>query len=73
MPTKVQSVIVPKKDFNLRQAKKWIKDNKYKLTFYKKKVDITKEFYRFRQTAPKYKKYRTKKLNNGVMLVLGVV
>jgi len=72
MATEVQSVILPKKKFTKLQAKKWIKDNGYKESFYKKKVDITKEYYRYRQKAPKYKKYRNKKLSNGVILVLGL-
>ena len=72
MPTEVQSVIIPRSTFTLAKAKKWIKKNGYKESFYRKKVDITKDFYRFRQTAPKYKKYRNKKLDNGVMLVLGI-
>lgn len=70
----LQSVIVPKDNFTFKQAEKWIKENKYKTSFYGKKPDITENFYRFRQQATKnFKKgsYRTKTLPNGVQLILG--
>jgi hypothetical protein len=70
----VQSVVIPKKNFSLSQAKKWIKDNNYKLTFYGKPVDLTVGFYRFRQMAPSNfdkKTYKTKVLKNGILLIIG--
>jgi len=72
----VQSVVIPKKKFTLKQSDKWIKDNGYKLTFYKKPVDITVGFYRYRQKAPSRfnpKKYKTKVLKNGILLILGIM
>ena len=69
MVLKVQSVIINKDKFTKREANKWIKDNKY----INKKVDITKNYYRFRQFTPKKgDKYRTKDLKNGVKLVLKI-
>lgn len=71
-----QSVVIPKKDFSLNEAKKWIKENGYKLTFYGKPVDITVGFYRFRQMAPSRfdkKSYKTKVLKNGILLIIGKI
>tara|TARA_A100001201_G_scaffold78206_1_gene70205 strand:+ start:1297 stop:1527 length:231 start_codon:yes stop_codon:yes gene_type:complete len=71
----IQSVIIKKDKMTLSQAKKWIKEHNFKLSFRnynKKKVEITKSLYRFRQQAPsKYKKYRIKKVNDAVSYVLG--
>ncbi len=70
----VQSVVIPKKKFTLKQSEKWIKDNGYKLSFYGKPVDLTVGFYRYRQAAPSRfnkDKYKTKVLKNGILLILG--
>lgn len=70
--SEVQSVVFPRDKYNLTQAKKWLKDNNYKVTYRNKPVDKTKTQFRFRQTAPsKYDSYVTKKLNNGILLILG--
>lgn len=64
-----QSVLIPRDKFSLGKAKEWLISNKFKL----KKLDITSDFFRFRQQAPsRYKSYRMKTLPNGVKLVLGV-
>jgi len=70
----IQSVIIPKNNFTLSQANKWIKLNKFKLSFYGKKVENKKSFYRYRQLAPHhFKKYRLKKVgSDGIKLVLGI-
>ena len=68
----LQSVLIPKSIFNLVQAKNWIKDHNYKLSFYGKKPELIDNFYHFRQQAPsKFKKYYSTKLKNGVILVNG--
>jgi hypothetical protein len=48
----IQSVLIPKSKFTLIKAKKWIRNNGYRLTFHGKKVDITNNYYRFRQKSP---------------------
>jgi hypothetical protein len=50
--SEIQSVLIPKSKYSLSEAKKWIKDNGFRLTFHGKKVDITKNYYRFRQKSP---------------------
>lgn len=69
----VQSVIFKKSKYSLEEAKKWLKENKYK----DKGVDEKKEFWRFRQLNPATVKqkgfghYITKPLNNsGVELII---
>ena len=46
----VQSVLLRKDKFSLDEAKGWLLNHGYK--FYK--VDMTPEFYRFRQVEPKH-------------------
>jgi len=65
----VQSVLIPRSKFSLLRAKDWILSNKYKL----KKVDITENYFRFRQETPsQYKSFRMKTLSDGIKLVLAV-
>lgn len=71
-PTTVQSVIIPRDKFSLAQAKAWIVENDYKTSFRGKGVDIKPNFWRFRQTPPSFKDYRTKRIGHGIMLILGV-
>lgn len=62
----IQSILIPK-HFGLTKAKKWIKDHKFKII----KIHETEHFYRFRQLTPdNNKRYRTKKLKNGIIYVL---
>jgi hypothetical protein len=44
----VQSVLLSRDKFTRREADRWIHDNNYKNT----KIDITPEYYRFRQVDP---------------------
>lgn len=70
----LQTVLIPKDKYTLEEAETWIKQNNYKVSFYGKKVDITENFYRFRQASPRKfikNSYRTKKLENGVQIVFG--
>ena len=67
MPLSVQSVLIPRKKFSLLSAKEWLMSNNYKL----KKIDITENFFRFRQYSPsRSTAFRMKTLPNGVKLVL---
>ena len=63
--SKVQTVLIPE-SWALKDAKEWLAAHKYKHT----KVDITQNFYRFRQRKPSGGSYFTVKLPNGVELVL---
>ena len=66
----LQSILVPKSRFSLEEAKKWILDNKYKVSYYGKQYHETKRYYRFRQHKNRRgKTYYIKKLPNGVKLV----
>lgn len=59
---KIQSILLNKDYYTLKEATKFIIDNKFKV----KKVDETENWYRFRQVAPNtmkkngYTKLRTK-------------
>ena len=70
----VQSVVFDKNKFDVKEARKWLKDNKY----VSKKPDITDSQIRFRQVNPKYikdkgfTKFRTKKIGrkSGISLII---
>lgn len=65
---KVQAILFPKKKFTIKKAEKWLKDSNYIPI---KKVHETLNFYRYRLLEPNKKfKYITKKLSNGVDLVI---
>ena len=67
----VQTVLVPKKDFTYNQALSWIHRHGYRTSFYGKGVDVTENFYRFRQAPPrKGVEYYTETLPNGVEIVM---
>ena len=76
MTNNIQSVIFNKNKWTINKAEEWLRTHKYKTSFYGKKVDITTNYYRYRQLAPhKFKKYFTKMLdgkNKGVGLVIGL-
>ena len=68
----IQTILIPKNKFSLKEAEKWIVKNKYKKSFYGKKVDITENYFRFRQESPlKFKNYYAKRLKNGIIIVSG--
>ena len=63
----VQSVLVPRKHFLKKSAQAWVRRHGYLVL----KIDTTTNYYRFRQLIPDpNKKYITKKLTNGVKLVI---
>jgi len=62
----IQSVLIPKETFSLKDAIKWIMTNNYELN----KIHETNNYYRFRQTIPEpNSKYVSKKLPNGIVLI----
>lgn len=64
---KVQTVLVPRHDFTLQEAYDWIEDHH----FGHRKVDITEDYFRFRQMTPMQGgRYVTKTLPNGVEIVI---
>lgn len=68
----IQSVIFDKNKWDVRSSKKWLKEN----NFISPKVDKKDNFLRFRQKDPDelkskgYKKYITKKIKNGIELII---
>ena len=64
---KLQTVLIPKNKFNIIQAINWILKHKLIIT----KIDITKNYYRFRQSQPcKTCAYYSFKLPNDIIFVL---
>lgn len=62
----IQSIIFNRKYWNITDAIKWLIKHKYKVI----KIDITKNYYRFRQNEPNKKnKYYTISLKNNVKLI----
>lgn len=72
MSSKVQSVLLNKDKFTIRQAIDWIIEHNYVF----KKIDVTDNYYRFRQISPvtlkkeKYVNYINKQIADGIMLVI---
>jgi len=68
----VQSVIFSVLNFNVQDSTKWLKKHGFKYN----KLDITDNFFRYRQENPEklkkkgYTTIRTKDLNNGVELII---
>ena len=75
MGESIQSLIFNKNKWTISQAEGWLTKHGYKKTFYGKKVDITPNYYRYRQLAPhKFQNYFIKLLdgkNEGIGLVIG--
>ena len=66
MPQILQTVLVPRRIFGIFEAIGWCREHKYKVT----KLDMTKDYFHFRQTKPSLlKDYYTVSLPNGVLLV----
>ena len=64
----LQSVLFSKDMYNKSYANKWLKRNKYIPI---KKVDETKNYYRYRISEPNYKYYRIIDFDIGIKAVLG--
>ena len=66
--SKIQSMLFNKKYYNQKEAKQWLKDNNLKPI---KRVDITKNFYRYRIRQPTDAYYyRIKKFKKGIEAVI---
>lgn len=63
---KIQWILINRNKFTRLQAIAWIIKHGYKI----KKVDITENFYRFRQLEPNWKYYITKKISSGIEFVM---
>lgn len=61
----LQTVLFPKKNFTMTEAIVWLHEHKY----YAGKVDVGKNYFRFRQHDPTGSQYYTVTLSNGVELV----
>ena len=73
MHTVVQSVVFMRdKGWTVSKAKEWLTRNGYKTSFHGKGVDVKPNQLRFRQKPVIYDNYITKKLNGGILLVMGV-
>jgi len=67
----VQSVLIPRDRYSLSEAKRWIKNHNFTMRYKGKAVDITENYYRFRQHKPvKDSKYRVVRLNNDILIIL---
>lgn len=67
--SEIQAIIFDKKYWTKKEAKEWLAKNNFKPI---KKVHTTKNFHRYRINEPnQYRKFRLKKLDNKVDLVLG--
>jgi len=67
MSGKVQTILFPKDEWTITEAKVWLDEHHYK----NNSLDITEEHYRFRQMTPmKGGRYITKTLPNGVEIVI---
>lgn len=67
----IQSVLIPKKNFTMKQAVAWLNSKKMKTTFAGKKVDITDKYFRFRQRQPKKTaRYFVRHVENGILYVV---
>jgi hypothetical protein len=69
-----QSVLIPRDKFTYRQAVNWIRSHDYMVTYRGKPVDKTEKYWRFRQKDPSKKyRYRSHKLPNDIILILGYI
>ena len=62
----LQTILIPKGEFNAKTAAKWCADRGYKHN----KIDVDDNYYRFRQRSPNnLDSYSTRSLANGIKLV----
>ncbi len=72
--TEIQSIIFPKNKFCSKCAEKWLKEHNYSTAGKRIKNWNSKNFWRYRQKPPGHFKVGTlytKKLRNGVQMILG--
>lgn len=63
----VQSVVFDRRFYTVQNAKKKL----HELGFLDLKTHITKNTIRFRQTSPNFKRYSTKEISPGILLIFG--
>lgn len=69
----IQSILVDKEKYKKGEANRLIKKLGYKTSFHGKPVDVTENFYRYRQQEPESEKYkyRSKKTEKGITFIIG--
>jgi len=71
--TTVQSVVFERaKGWSVESSRKWLTEHDFKTNYKNKGVDVKPTQLRWRQTAPTFRDYRTKKLEDGILLILGI-
>ena len=71
MSEQIQSILIPKSKYSLKDSIRWIEDNGFKID---KIPRVTSKYYRFRQEAPDYVKYHyiTKHIGDlGIDIIIG--
>jgi len=67
--SQVQSVLIPRSRYSMEEAREWLREHSFSASG---KVDVTSQYYRFRQSAPgEFKRIRTKEVAGGVELLIG--
>ena len=70
MSSKLQSIHFEKSKFTVEEAKKYLRDNGYKPI---KDLHIEGNYIKSRLRVPHFKSYRSKKLDNGIILIYGIL
>jgi hypothetical protein len=71
MMSEIQSIRFDKSIYTQKEAREWMKRNKLKL-LKGKKVDIAKNFYKYRIRDPDdFEHFITKKIDDGLELIIG--
>lgn len=64
----LQTILIPKK-YSLTEAKKWISENKYKLSYHNKHPELIANYWHFRQSSKtKGVAYRAKKIGDKIFI-----
>lgn len=67
MPFKIQAILFPIDNYDTIKARKWLKSHHYRPI---KRVHKTDNFLRYRINNPIKSTYITKKLDNGINIIL---
>lgn len=68
----VQSVLFDRKYWDIQTASEWLREHDLKSHFDGKKVDVTNNYFRFRQHTPMKKlRYRTIKTKDHISFIVG--
>jgi len=67
-PSEVQSILFDRKKWNLKKARKWLKEHGFKYHNYER----TENYYHFTQESPeKFERLRFKDFGNGIKAIIG--